>query len=612
VSLWPFHVQRFPAAPLGAPAAAAPARAEPVPAAAAALAAPAAAAISDPAGLASGALVYELSLAPGAEATVALAAPLVGDAPAAGTSAVADPAGVSAWFDARLASARASWHASLDRVGFRVPAAGQPVVATLRSSLAYMLLSREGPILRPGTRSYARAWIRDGAMIGEALLRLGHPEPAADFLRWYAPYQFSSGKVPCCVEAHGAVPVPEHDSHGQLIVLAATLHRYTPDRARLAAVWPNVQAAARYLEEIRQSERTPANQTPDRRPRYGLLPPSISHEGYSSKPAYSYWDDFWALAGYRDAVWIAGELGAAAAAARLAAQRDEFQRDLLASIAASAALHRTAYIPGAADLGDFDATSTTIALSPGGAQHLLPQDLLRGTFERAWREITARRPGGAAWDAYTPYELRLVGSFVRLGWRARAWEALAQYMGDRRPAAWNQWAEVVGRLPREPRFIGDMPHAWVHSDYARSALDLFVYERDSDRALVLAAGLPAAWFVATPAPAAAAPAAAGSGGSFAIDRLPTPYGPLSYTVTATDRELSLHIGPGAVPPGGLVFPWPLQAPPGPTRLDGRPARWRGDPPELVISQRPATIVISSATSPATSPATPRTGVPEQP
>ncbi|HWU86268.1 MAG TPA: hypothetical protein VN253_03300, partial [Kofleriaceae bacterium] len=201
--------------------------------------------------------------------------------------------------------------------------------------------------------------------------------------------------------------------------------------------------------------------------------------------------------------------------------------------------------------------------------------------ERAWRELAARPAG--AWTAYTPYELRLVGSFVRLGWRARAWDALAGYLADRRPRAWNQWAEVVGRAPREPRFIGDMPHAWVHSDYARAALDLFAYERDADRALVLAAGVPAAWFAA--------------GAGFAIDRLPTPFGPLSYDVTATDRELVLRIGPGEVPPGGLVFPWPLPTPPGPARLDGRPVRWRGDPPELSISHRPATLLISRTGAP---------------
>ena len=567
VGLWPLHAGGYPIARIPAPAPAA--------------LAPAPASVADPAGLASGALAYELSLAPGAEATVVVVAPLVGDAPAPAPPVAAVPA----WFAAALASARATWHDKLDRVGFRVPPSGQPIVETLRSSLAYMLLSRDGPILRPGTRSYARAWIRDGAMIGEALLRLGHPEVAAAFLRWYAPYQLASGKVPCCVEGRGAVPVPENDSHGELIYLAAEVHRYTRDLGQLAAVWPHLDAAARYLEQLRQSERTAANQTPERRAYFGLLPRSISHEGYSARPAYSYWDDFWGLTGYRDAAWLAGELGDRAAAARLAGQRDELQRDLLASIAASAAAHHVTYIPGAADLGDFDATSTTIALAPGGEQDALPAALLRATFERAWQAIVARapgQPGGATWTDYTPYELRLIGAFVRLGWRARAQDALASYLADQRPRAWHQWAEVVGRAPREPRFIGDMPHAWVHSDYARSALDLFAYERERDHAYVLAAGIAPAWF---------------AGAGFAIDRLPTPFGLLSYTATATDRAVTLAIGPGGVPPGGLVFPWPFEVAPGRALINGKPAPWRGTAPELLITERPATIVISRSGDP---------------
>ena len=55
--------------------------------------------------------------------------------------------------------------------------------------------------------------------------------------------------------------------------------------------------------------RTAAFQTPDQRHLYGLLPPTISHEGYSDKAAYSYWDDFWGLLGYKDAVFIAETLG---------------------------------------------------------------------------------------------------------------------------------------------------------------------------------------------------------------------------------------------------------------------------------------------------------------
>ena len=44
------------------------------------------------------------------------------------------------------------------------------------------------------------------------------------------------------------------------------------------------------------------------KPFYGLLPQSISHEGYSAKPMHSYWDDFFALRGFKDAAFIAKEL----------------------------------------------------------------------------------------------------------------------------------------------------------------------------------------------------------------------------------------------------------------------------------------------------------------
>ena len=119
--------------------------------------------------------------------------------------------------------------------------------------------TREGPALRPGSRSYARAWIRDGAMMSTALLRMGLDRPAIDFLEYYAPFQYPNGKVPCCVDARGADPVPEHDSHGELIHLVAQVHRYAPDMARLQRLWPRVRAAADHIETLRQSTRIPAN-----------------------------------------------------------------------------------------------------------------------------------------------------------------------------------------------------------------------------------------------------------------------------------------------------------------------------------------------------------------
>jgi len=408
-------------------------------------------------------------------------------------------------------------------------------------------------------------------MMGESLLRLGHADVAADYLRWYAPRQFANGKVPCCVDERGADPVPENDSAGEFIFLAHEIFRYTGDRALLSNMWSHVRSAMGYLDQLRQSERTEVSRTPANAAFYGLVPASISHEGYSEKPMHSYWDDFWALKGYNGAIDIATTLGESREADAWQRDRDEFRRDLAASLLASTAAHRIDYLPGAAELGDFDPTSSSIAFSPGGDVQAIPHELIRPTFERYWREFVERRDGHKAWDDYTPYELRTIGTFVRLGWRERAHELLSFFMADRRPAAWNQWAEVVGRDPRKTRFVGDMPHGWIASDFIRAALDLFAYERESDDALVLAAGVPPAWL---------------DGKGISLKRLLTPYGPLSYSLRKENGRLLFHIDRGArLPPGGIVFLWTEADSPGATRVNGKPAAWRGN--ELTITELPA-------------------------
>jgi hypothetical protein len=138
---------------------------------------------------------------------------------------------------------------------------------------------------------------------------------------------------------------------------------------------------------------------------------------------------------------------------------------------------------------------------------------------------------------------------VRLGWRDRAHEILAWFLKDRRPAGWRAWAEAVGREPRKPRFVGDIPHAWVGSDFVRAVLDMFAYERSSDGALVLGAGIPARWLE--------------GGAEVGVQRLRTPYGPLTWSARR-DAHGRLHVriaGGLRIPPGGLVL-----------HLPGAPAR----------------------------------------
>jgi hypothetical protein len=521
--------------------------------------------VRDTTGFASGVFGYDLHVPAGQTARLALLVPLAPDA-------TSPPELLSLErLDRSEASVSAAWSERLDRVAIRVPPAAQPVIDTLRSSLAYILISRDGPMLRPGTRSYARSWIRDGAMMSEALLALGQAEVAASYFDWFAPYQFAGGKVPCCVDRRGADPVPENDSPGELIFLAAELYRYTGDRARLERAWPHIEAAAKYLEQLRARERTADNQTPERRAYYGLLPASISHEGYSDKPAYSYWDDFWGLIGYQDAAYAAEVLGKPEARA-LAQARDEFGADLYASLHASVARHGLSFLPASADRGDLDPTATTIALAPGREQAALPQQLLQQTFERYWQSFEQRRQSHS-WDAYTPYELRLIGSFVRLGWRERAQQLLRYFLADRWPLGWNAWAEVVGREPRQPRFIGDRPHAWVASDYIRSVLDSFAYARDG--AVVIAGGVPPEWL---------------DNSGIAVQGLRTSAGVVDYSAVQVGQNVHIELR-GPAPRGGFVLPWLWESSPASARvtINGAAARW--EEAELRVRSAPAHIVV---------------------
>jgi hypothetical protein len=535
---------------------------------------PAAGTVRDGFGYASGALVFDLDLPPGEADEVSLELPLHPAPSGASGHRLVSRRQARSLVARRLAACARQWREKLGRVRLQGPAAAQPLLRTIRSNLGYALVERDGAALRPGTRAYARSWIRDGALISAALLRLGHAESVSAYIDWFVRYQDPDGRVPCCVDRRGADAVPENDSHGEMLFLIAEYWRFTRDADFLSRVFPHVERAVAYSDVLRQKRRTEEYRTPEKLLFFGLLPESISHEGYSAKPVHSYWDDFWALKGLKDATELAAALGREDLRSRWAAIRDEFERDLAASLARTIASRGIDYIPGSAELADFDPTATTIALDPAGALELLPRrDLLR-TFERYDEEFRRRRDGEAPWDAYTPYEIRTVGTFVRLGWRERASELLDFFLAGRRPAEWNQWAEVVGREVRAPRFVGDMPHAWVGADFIRSALDLFAWEREKDGALVLAAGIPSLWLRGGPGVAARG--------------LRTPYGLLDYTLRNEKRGLRFSVAGPAMPPGGLALRPPLESPPRRVTVNGKAVPFSGE--ELVIRQLPADVL----------------------
>ncbi len=492
---------------------------------------------------ASGALRYSYDLAPGETKTVALVIPF--HARPAGLRANQTPRAAAALVAEKFAATARTWEAKVGGFDITLPPEGERIITTMKSMIAYILINRDGPAIQPGSRSYERAWIRDGALTSSALLRLGDTTEVREYIDWYARFQYPDGKIPCVVDFRGADPVPENDSHGEFIFAVLQHYYFTHDSTFLRSKYPNVTAAVDYIVSLRAKRMTEyyRNGNDSLRSLYGLLPESISHEGYSAKAMHSYWDDFFTLKGLKDAAQIARILGDDARATAYAALRDDFRRTLYESIRLARERMRIAYIPGCAELGDFDATSTAISLYPAGELAHLPRPALDSTFEKYYSFFERRKRTRTYFD-YTPYELRVCGSMVQLGRKDRAHEMLDWFLRDQRPGAWNHWAEVVYCDSTLPRFIGDMPHTWVGSEYLNAVRAMFAGEED-DSVLVVCAGLRDSWLRST--------------SGIAVKDLPTYYGTLSYTVRPEAKGLRMTISlKGNVPAGGIRVP-PLRA-----------------------------------------------------
>ena len=439
----------------------------------------------------------------------------------------------------------------------------EDAIAAALTATAHILVTRAGPALQPGPRRYTRSWIRDGAMMSAALLRMGHGAEVREFIRWYAPHQREDGFVPCCVDAQGIDWLVEHDSHGQLIALIADYHRFTADEAFLNECWSFVEKAVGCIAGLLDPS--------------GLLPISVSHEGYLAQPVHSYWDDFWALRGLRDAADLALARGSGTQAREWQALCASFAASLFASIQATRIERKLDFIPGSVEWADFDPTATANALYLLDVPEGLDRKAVEHTFDMYFNEWRGIRSGAVPSANYTPYEIRIIGALVRLGRRDAALELLRFFLSDRRPRPWNQWPEIAWCDQRAPAHVGDLPHTWISAEYVLALRSLFAYERDSDHSLILAAGLAPEWI---------------EGAGVRVNGMPTLRGSLSYSLRRMDSStLRAEIGAGVA--GRIILRPPLAAPLRAVTINGVAcASFDGD--SVTLPQVPAEVICTTA------------------
>jgi len=489
--------------------------------------------VTDASGLATGVMRYGLTLQPNETKVLYIKSPYYNTK--SSSTEIANKL-VSKEFDASVNY----WSKRTNHVKFNLPASADKLIDTYKSQLVYIMINRDKAGFQPGSRSYERSWIRDGALTSSALLKNGIVTEVKDYLQWYSTYLYDNGKVPCVVDRRGPDPVPENDSHGQFIYAIREYYNFSKDLDFLKKQNKNILLVSNYIKTLIDERSTDyyKNGNDSIRSLYGLVPESISHEGYSAKPMHSYWDNFFTVKGLKDAADIQHILGNAADEKRIADIKDTFTVNLYNSIRLATKNKGINYIPGCAELGDFDATSTTISLTPCNEFNNLPKPQIFNTFDKYYDNFTKRKNNTIDWVNYTPYENRVIGSFIMLNEPERAHELIAYFLNDLRPQAWNHWAEVVWKDYRNAGYVGDMPHTWVGSDFVNAIRTMFVYENEYDNALVLASALYQDWIDAPQ--------------GMSVSNLPTYYGEISYSIKKVDRAYHFNItGDLKLPANGI-------------------------------------------------------------
>jgi len=489
--------------------------------------------VLDDSKLASGVLEYNFNLKPGEEKIIYLAIPFYGE------ESIKENL-TKDIVEKKLTETIEFWKEKVNHIKFNLPESADRIVNTYKSNLAYILINRDNVGIQPGSRSYERSWIRDGALTSSALLKAGIVKEVNDYIDWYTSHQYENGKVPCVVDKRGPDPTPENDSHGEMIYLIREYFNFTKDTTFLRSKNENVKKAVEYIESLISERSTDhfKNGNDSVRAYYGLVTESISHEGYSAKPMHSYWDNFFTLKGLKDAVEIQKILDEKESYERIKKVRDTFKENLYTSINLAMKVRAIDYIPGCVELGDFDATSTTIALTPCNEFINLPKPEVYNTFDKYFEFFQKRRDNKIDWINYTPYENRLIGSFILLDQPERAHLLIDYFLNDQVPQSWYAFAEVVWRDKKTAGFIGDIPHTWVGSDFLNAIRSMFVYENESDESLVLASALYQDWI--------------DSPNGMSIENLPTYYGEISYSIKKENENYTFSIyGDVNLPKNGI-------------------------------------------------------------
>ena len=180
-----------------------------------------------------------------------------------------------------------SWTTRLAAIDMRLLPEAKTIAHTVKTAAASHLITAMALRCTPGRAATHDPGIRDGIIMGAALLRLGTSDVMRDFIRWYAAYQAEDGALPDCTDREeGTEWLPEFDAYGQRSPIFGVMeyYRFTGDRAFLEEMHPTVRKTVAFLEGLRSRRLTAEYRTPEKKGYYGLLPESDEPRGIYGPP----------------------------------------------------------------------------------------------------------------------------------------------------------------------------------------------------------------------------------------------------------------------------------------------------------------------------------------
>ena len=480
-----------------------------------------------------GLVSYNSILAPGAERTITFRMPLVPVAEGPETEKI-----LAASYDAELAATIRNWQ-QLVAQGIEISVPEPKVNDTFRASLVYDLMARDhvgdNYIQTVNKLHYHAFWLRDASDIVNMYDLTGYPQIAAQDLAFFARFQQKDGLF---LSQPG-----QYDAWGEVMWAYGQHYKMTHDLAFARSVFPAVERSVAWLKSARAAD--PLH----------LIPSSfVKDNEYASGHITGY--NLLALGGLMNAATLADAVGEPAKAAAYRADYTAYRRDFIQALSRCTAIDG-GYIPPSLD-DDCKGQDWGNLLGTYPEHVFAPDDpLITATLKKVqskYQEGLTTYGDGRFLHDYLIMKNTLT-EIVRGEQQQPVKDLYALLLHT---SSTQEGFEFAIRPWGNRDFADNLPpHGWFAAEFRLTLRDMMV--REDEGAVHLLTVMSPAWM--------------GAGKTIRVERAPTEFGEVGFTLTQPDDHsaliaLNLH---WSNQPKSVLLHLPWFANVSSVEVDGKPA-----------------------------------------